>query len=127
MSIKTRLNYSPNFNPLKRKPKDIKFIVFHYTGMKKESAAIERLTNIQSEVGCHYLIKNNGEIITMVPDLYAAWHAGKSSWKQYKSLIIDSPYSLEYEWLFDNVNSSKTPSAFVWILKPKKKYDKNKY
>ena len=90
MSIKTRLNYSPNFNPLKRKPKDIKFIVFHYTGMKKESAAIERLTNIQSEVGCHYLIKNNGGIITMVPDLYAAWHAGKSSWKQYKSLNKNS-------------------------------------
>ena len=52
---------------------------------------------------------------------------GILSWKDYKSLLIDSPYSLEYEWLFDNVNSSKTPSAFVWILKPKKKYDKNKY
>ncbi len=63
MSIKTILNYSPNFNSVKRKPKEIKFIIFHYTGMKKESAAINRLTNIQSEVGCHYLIKNNGEII----------------------------------------------------------------
>ena len=58
--------------------------------MKKESAVINRLTNIQSEVGCHYLIKNNGEIITMVPDLYAAWHAGKSSWKNYKSLNKNS-------------------------------------
>jgi N-acetylmuramoyl-L-alanine amidase len=90
MSIKTTLNYSPNFNPTKRKPKDIKFIIFHYTGMKKESAAIKRLTSIQSEVGCHYLIKNNGEIITMVPDLYEAWHAGKSSWKKYKSLNKNS-------------------------------------
>ena len=58
--------------------------------MKKESAAINRFTNIQSEVGCHYLIKNNGEIITMVSDLYAAWHAGKSSWKNYKSLNKNS-------------------------------------
>ena len=90
MSIKTTLNYSPNFNPIKRKSGDIKFIVFHYTGMKKESVAIERLTNIQSEVGCHYLIKKNGEIITMVPDLYTAWHAGKSSWKNYESLNKNS-------------------------------------
>jgi len=90
MSIKIILNYSPNFNSVKRKPKEIKFIIFHYTGMKKESAVINRLTNIQSEVGCHYLIKNNGEIITMVPDLYAAWHAGKSSWKNYKSLNKNS-------------------------------------
>ncbi len=58
--------------------------------MKKESAAIKRLTNIQSEVGCHYLIRNNGEITTMVPDLYEAWHAGKSSWKKYKSLNKNS-------------------------------------
>ena len=90
MPIKTTLNYSPNFNLKKRKFKQIKFIVFHYTGMKKESQAINRLTNIQSEVSCHYLIKKNGEIITMVPDSYIAWHAGKSSWGNNKSLNKDS-------------------------------------
>ena len=78
-------NYSPNFNTTKRKANQINFLIFHYTGMKKESAAIERLTNIQSEVSSHYLIKNNGEIIVMVPDLYVAWHAGKSSWKNFRS------------------------------------------
>ena len=90
MSIKTTLNYSPNFYFFKRKKKEVKFIIFHYTGMKKESVAINRLTNLQSEVGCHYLIKNNGEIITMVPDLYIAWHAGRSSWKNFKSLNKNS-------------------------------------
>ena len=90
MSIKTTLNYSPNFYSFKRKTKEVKFIIFHYTGMKKESVAINRLTNLQSEVGCHYLIKNNGEIITMVPDLYIAWHAGRSSWKNFKSLNKNS-------------------------------------
>ena len=54
--------------------------------MKSESAALKRLTDIQSEVGCHYLIKNNGGIVKMVPDAYIAWHAGKSSWKNYRSL-----------------------------------------
>jgi len=86
MALKTILNYSPNFNPKKRLSKEIKFIIFHYTGMKNESEALNKLTEIQSEVSCHYLIKNNGEIVEMVPDLYIAWHAGKSSWKNYKSL-----------------------------------------
>ena len=90
MPIKTTLNYSPNFNSKKRKFKQIKFIVFHYTGMKKESEAISRLTNIQSQVSCHYLIKKNGEIITMVPETYIAWHAGKSSWRNCKSLNKNS-------------------------------------
>ena len=90
MALKTILNYSPNFNPKKRTFKQIKFIIFHYTGMKKESEAINRLTNIQSEVSSHYLIKNNGNILTLVPDLYDAWHAGKSSWKNYKSLNQNS-------------------------------------
>jgi len=86
MALKTILNYSPNFNPKKRISKQIKFIIFHYTGMKRELEAINKLTNIQSEVSSHYLIKHNGNIITLVPDLYIAWHAGKSLWKSYKSL-----------------------------------------
>ncbi len=51
---------------------------------------------------------------------------GIMSWKEYKSLLIDSPYTLEYKWLFDNANSSKIPSAFVWVLRPKKKYARKK-
>ena len=90
MALKTILNYSPNFNPKKRTSKQIKFIIFHYTGMKSESNALKRLTEIQSEVSCHYLIKNNGEIVKIVPDLYISWHAGESSWKNYKSLNQNS-------------------------------------
>ncbi|MDB3959494.1 N-acetylmuramoyl-L-alanine amidase [Candidatus Pelagibacter sp.] len=86
----TTYNYSPNFELKKRKPDQIKFIIFHYTGMKKESEAIERLTSIKSKVSCHYLIKNNGEIVVMVPDLYEAWHAGVSSWKNFNSLNKNS-------------------------------------
>ena len=94
MALKTILNYSPNFNPKKRSSKQIKFIIFHYTGMKSESNALKRLTDIQSEVSCHYLIKNNGEIVKMVPNLYIAWHAGRSSWGKYKSL---NKYSIGIE------------------------------
>jgi N-acetylmuramoyl-L-alanine amidase len=90
MGLKTILHYSSNFNPKKRNSKKIKFIIFHYTGMKSESDALKRLTDIQSEVSCHYLIKNNGEIVKLVPDSYIAWHAGESSWKNHKSLNQNS-------------------------------------
>ena len=67
--MKIIYNYSPNFEKKKRKSNQIRFIIFHYTGMKKESEAIKRLTDIKSKVSCHYLIKNNGGIVVMVPDL----------------------------------------------------------
>ena len=84
--MNSTLNYSPSFTIKKRKAKQIRFIIFHYTGMKKEKEAIERLTSMRSKVSSHYLIRYNGEIVIMVPDLYEAWHAGVSSWKNLKSL-----------------------------------------
>ena len=51
MAINTRIIYSPNFDLKKRKKNNIRFLVFHYTGMKSENEAIKRLTQIQSEVG----------------------------------------------------------------------------
>ena len=90
MKIKTSLNYSPNFDLKKRKKKQIKFLIFHYTGMKSERATIDRLTGIQPEVSSHYLIKRNGEIIVMVPELYTAWHAGVSEWQKKKLLNKNS-------------------------------------
>ena len=89
-SIDTTLNYSPNFDVKKRRVKQIKFIIFHYTGMKKENKAITRLTNDKSKVSTHYLIKNNGEILNLVPDLYVAWHAGISGWRNCNSLNKNS-------------------------------------
>jgi N-acetylmuramoyl-L-alanine amidase len=82
--------YSPNFDLKKRTKNQIKFIVFHYTGMKSEKLAIRKLTTLQSGVSSHYFIKKNGEVILMVPDLYTAWHAGISSWKNYNSLNTNS-------------------------------------
>ncbi len=94
MVINTTLNYSPNFDPKKRKPKQIKFIIFHYTGMKKEKEAINRLISNKTKVSSHYLIKKSGEILTLIPDLYVAWHAGVSSWQNYKLI---NKYSIGIE------------------------------
>ena len=82
--------------------------------MKKESFAINRLTKIQSEVSSHYLIKNNGEIITLVPDLYVAWHAGISSWKNYnflnkKSIGIEIS-NPGHEWIYKKFSNKQISS-----------------
>ena len=94
MIIDTTYNYSLNFDSKKRNSKEIKFIIFHYTGMKKEIEAIKKLTNYRSKVSSHYFIKKNGEILTLVPELYTAWHAGVSNWKNFKSI---NKYSIGIE------------------------------
>ena len=86
MAGKIIANYSPNFSSNTRNPKNIKFLIFHYTGMKSEKNAINKLIDEKSKVSSHYFIKRNGEIILMVPDLYIAWHAGVSKWKKFRSL-----------------------------------------
>ena len=87
---KMSINYSPNFNLRKRSFSKVKYLIFHYTGMKSEKGAIKRLTNNNTKVSCHYFIKRNGKIIKIVPDLYIAWHAGISSWKKDKFLNSNS-------------------------------------
>jgi len=86
MWLKITQNYSPNFSTHKRLKKNIKYIIIHYTGMKNELSALNRLTDHKSKVSAHYFIKKNGKIINLVPDLYEAWHAGKSNWKNIQSL-----------------------------------------
>ena len=86
MWLKITSNYSPNFSTPKRQKKNIKYIIIHYTGMKDELSALNKLTDYKSKVSAHYFIKKNGKIINLVPDLYEAWHAGKSNWKNIQSL-----------------------------------------
>ena len=49
-AIDTTLNYSINFDVKKRRLKEIKFIILHYTGMEKENQAIAQLTKSKSIV-----------------------------------------------------------------------------
>ena len=83
-------NYSPNFDLKKRDKNKIEYLIYHYTGMKNEKLAIKKLTSFNSNVSCHYFITTSGKIIQMVPDLYVAWHAGKSYWRNQKSLNYKS-------------------------------------
>ena len=92
--LKLTKKYSLNFGLSKRTKKKIKFIVIHYTGMQNESRAINKLCSLGSNVSCHYFIKNNGNLLNLVPDTYESWHAGKSNWKKYKLL---NKYSIGIE------------------------------
>ena len=87
---KMTLNYSPNFDYRKRNKNEIKYLIFHYTGMKNDKSAIRKLTSLNSNVSCHYYITRSGKLIRMVPDLYIAWHAGESNWRNDKSLNYNS-------------------------------------
>ena len=123
---KMSINYSPNFNLRKRSFSKVKYLIFHYTGMKSEKGAIKRLTNNNTEVSCHYFIKRNGRIIKIVPDLYIAWHAGISSWKKDKFL---NSYSIGieisnpgHEYGYKDFSPSQIKSVISLSKKLKKKY-----
>ena len=124
--IKTIFNYSPNFELKKRRKNQIQFLILHYTGMEKETKAIKRLTNSKFKVSSHYFIKANGEIIVLVPDLYIAWHAGKSYWKNFKYLNKNS-IGIEisnpgHEYNYKNFSDKQIKSVLKLIKYLIKKY-----
>ena len=63
MAHKFTFNYSQNFDSIKRPKKNIRFVVYHYTGMKREKDAINRLIKPKYEVSSHFFIKFNGAVI----------------------------------------------------------------
>ncbi len=126
MSLKTAIYYSPNFSTIRRIKKKIKFIVIHYTGMIGENKAINRLTDSKSKVSSHYFIKKNGKIILMVPDLFEAWHAGISGWKNIESL---NKYSIGieiqnkgHEYGYENYTKPQINSLIILCKYLMKKY-----
>jgi N-acetylmuramoyl-L-alanine amidase len=84
--MKINIFNSPNYSTKIRKKKNIKFLVIHYTGMQSERVCVERLSSNKSKVSTHYLINRKGKIIRMVDEKNAAWHAGKSKWKNFINL-----------------------------------------
>ena len=82
--------YSINFDKIVRSPKNIVYLVYHYTGMKNENKALQRLCDKNSKVSCHYLINRKGTITQMVKENKIAWHAGVSKWKNIKNLNKNS-------------------------------------
>ncbi|KQI72404.1 N-acetylmuramoyl-L-alanine amidase [Loktanella sp. 5RATIMAR09] len=55
-------------------------VVIHYTAMTSARDAAETLCNPETEVSAHYLIAENGEVLSLVPEALRAWHAGAGAW-----------------------------------------------
>ena len=125
--IEIKQFYSQNFDPIKRKKENIKYVVFHYTGMKSEKSALKRLSDNNSKVSCHYFIKKNGSIINLVPDLYVSWHAGISNWKKLKNLnkfsIGIEIHNAGHQFRYNSFNKKQINSIKYLSLKLAKKYN----
>lgn len=90
---------SPNFDARTR---PIDLVVLHYTGMQDARIALERLTDplpvagkypgpwqgptvlgdaALARVSAHYVVDEDGQVYSLVPEEHRAWHAGASSWE----------------------------------------------
>ena len=56
-------------------------LLLHYTGMESAERALIWLTTEESQVSCHYLVDEAGEITQMVDEEARAWHAGRGAWR----------------------------------------------
>ena len=119
-NLNVLLKNSPKFKTKIRSNKGIKIIVIHYTGMQSEVDALNRLTDFKSKVSCHYLINEKGQIISIIPDNYTAWHAGKSRWGKLSFL---NKYSIGIELVNPGHNfgykkfRKKQISALIQLIK----------
>jgi len=48
--------------------------------MQTAQAALKTLCNPKTEVSAHYLIAEDGEVLSLVPEDLRAWHAGAGAW-----------------------------------------------
>ena len=69
---------SPNWN---ERAEPISMVVLHYTEMQSADAALQRMCDPATEVSAHYLITEEGEVVSLVPEDKRAWHAGVSYWR----------------------------------------------
>ncbi len=70
---------SPNFNE-RPEGTEVKYLILHYTGMATGQEALNRLCDPDAKVSAHYLVEEDGRIISLVPEEKRAWHAGVSYW-----------------------------------------------
>ncbi|MDA1155249.1 MAG: N-acetylmuramoyl-L-alanine amidase, partial [Proteobacteria bacterium] len=70
---------SPNCGP-RRDGARPDMVVIHYTAMASAAAACNTLCNPATQVSAHYLIAQDGTILSLVPEDLRAWHAGAGRW-----------------------------------------------
>lgn len=71
---------SPNHDE-RPKGQVVDMLVLHYTGMSSGTAALDRLLDPSAKVSAHYLIEEDGRVLSLVPEERRAWHAGAAFWR----------------------------------------------
>lgn len=72
---------SPNHGPRRGGVDRPRLIVLHYTAMLGgPGPAIKRLCDPRTEVSCHYVVGERGDVFRLVDDDRRAWHAGAGCW-----------------------------------------------
>lgn len=101
---------SPNFWEGRRGQKPLA-IVIHMTAGSFDGAK-SWLTNKKSQVSAHYLIGKNGNIIMLVEEKNAAWHAGRvlnPTWRRIIPNINPNLYTIGIE--HENINGEPMTPA----------------
>lgn len=76
--MKIEFRSSPNFDD---RTLPVQFLILHYTGMETGQAAIQRLCDSNAKVSAHYVVEEDGSVLSLVEEEKRAWHAGVSEWK----------------------------------------------
>ena len=71
---------SPNFDA-RPGGTPIDMLVLHYTGMENAEAALDRLSDPEAKVSAHYVIDEDGTVVSLVAEDKRAWHAGEAFWR----------------------------------------------
>lgn len=61
-------------------------VILHYTGMASAAAAIARLRDPVAKVSAHYVIDEDGSLVSLVPEARRAWHAGIAGWRDLRDI-----------------------------------------
>ncbi|MDP6345656.1 MAG: N-acetylmuramoyl-L-alanine amidase [Alphaproteobacteria bacterium] len=58
----------------------VDMLLLHYTGMPTAAAAVARLCDPAAKVSAHYLVDEDGAVLSLVDEDRRAWHAGIARW-----------------------------------------------
>lgn len=74
-----KIRKSPNFDD-RPAGSAVDILLLHYTGMRSAEEALTRMCSAEAKVSSHYMVDEDGAVISLVDEEARAWHAGVASW-----------------------------------------------
>jgi N-acetylmuramoyl-L-alanine amidase len=97
-----------------------KYLVMHYTAGSSAESAIRTLTNSRTRASAHIVLGRDGSITQLASFNIKTWHAGRSRWKELKSL---NSHSIGIE--IDNAGSLTKANNGKWLTWFNKAFEPN--